>query len=116
MIDGSVHYLAAYRQAYRDAYNVTGNITNSAIFETEVVTRPYLLLNLFSQVSAIFTMRFADDVNYAQLRKDLLSESTWEERVSLVVKHVCASFNNISPDAVIWAVNALRTKFLCADQ
>jgi fatty acid synthase len=102
LLDGSVHYMQMYRKMYRRTYNVvTENLANNPLFETEIMCS--------------FTLRFAN-IDYRKMRMELLSQPGWKARVACVVQHVMATGMFKSAETLIWACDALRAKFLCADK
>lgn len=73
LLDGSHAYMHMYRKIWRLAYQVSSTDDDTAIFESEAL--------------CAFTMRFAN-IDYKELREELLACDGWKTRVKIVVEKV----------------------------
>lgn len=102
LLDGSHLYMQTYRNVYRMAFNVTGDtLVNNPLFESEIM--------------CAMTLRFAN-VDYKKFRVEMLQLSGFKERIQKVVDTTMKTGFFKSADTVAFACEAMRHKFLMADQ
>jgi fatty acid synthase len=103
LLDGSVHYMMAYRKMYRKNYNVmTENLANNPFFETEILCS--------------LTVRFTANLDYRKMRMECMQAPGWKQRRDIAVRNIMQSNLFKSSETVEWACDALISKFLCADK